>query len=118
MNAYTYTITVTIKLKYIPTVLTPVIHTISMSPTLLQVGITINLTCEAMGGPRLLLAWLRNGAEITSGNMGMATLTLSSIDGCDFGNYTCIATIDDMQESSTVLVAPIAGKLRRSRFHY
>ena len=39
--------------------------------------------------------------------MGMTSLTFSLdlFDGCDFGNYTCTATIDDMQQSSTVLVA-------------
>ena len=84
-----------------------------MSPVLTQVGDMINLTCTAMGGPRLVLSWLRNGIEVAGGKMGNFTLTfsLSLFDSCDFGNYTCTATIDDMQQSSTVLVEA-TGKLK------
>ena len=95
-------------LFYITTVLTPVILTLlPVSPILTQVGDTINLTCRGLGGPRLVLSWLKNSSEVASGQMGMTSLTFSLdlFDGCDFGNYTCTATIDDMQQSSTVLVA-------------
>ena len=98
----------------IVTVLTPVILTIlPISPILTQVGDLINLTCTAIGGPRLVLSWLRNGTEVASGQMGINTLTfsLNLFDTCDFGNYTCTATIDDMQQSSTVLVEA-RGKLK------
>lgn len=88
-------------------VLTPVILTIlPMSPISLQIGDIISLTCTALGGPRLVLTWLKNGTEVAANQMGISTLdfTLNLTDSCDFGNYTCNAAIDGMQESSTVLV--------------
>ena len=83
-----------------------------MSPLPLQVGDAINLTCGALGGPRLMLSWLKNGTEIVRGKMGIDVLNfvLNTTDDCDLGNYTCIATIDDMYEFYSVLVVP-AGKL-------
>ena len=90
------------------TVLTPIILTIPMSPVTLQVGDAINLTCGALGGPRLMLSWLKDGTEIVSSKMGIDVLNfaMNTTDDCDFGNYTCIATIDDMYEFYTVLVVP------------
>lgn len=90
------------------TVLTPVILTIPMSPVTLQVGDAINFTCGALGGPRLKLSWLKDGTEIASSIMGNDVLNfaLNTTDDCDFGNYTCIATADDMHEFYSVLVVP------------
>ena len=84
-----------------------------MSPIPLQVGDTVNLTCAALGGPRAdAISWLKDCTEMVSGKMGVDVLnfTLNTTDDCDFGNYTCIAIIDDMHEFSTVLVVP-KGKL-------
>ena len=111
-SAVTVVIVATCAFVSMFTVLTPVVLTMSMSPIPLQVGDAINLTCAALGGPRLMLSWLKDGTEIVSGKMGVDVLnfTLNTTDDCGFGNYTCIATIDDMHEFSTVLVVP-KGKL-------
>ena len=100
------------------TVLTPVILRIPLSITSLQVGDAINLTCIALGGPRLVLQWLKDNATIASGQMGISVLNfaLNTTDNCDFGNYTCIAMIDDMLESYTTLVIP--GKLIVNYYWY
>ena len=91
------------------TVLTPVILSIPLPTISLQVGAAINLTCMALGGPRLVLFWLKDGIKIAHGEIGISVLNfaLNTTDNCDFGNYTCIAIIDDMQEFYTTLVIPI-----------
>ena len=88
------------------TVLTPVIVSITTSPVLLQSGDSVNLTCSAMGGPRLELSWQRDGIDIVNGMMGdsMVTRTIMLASNNDLGNYTCRATIDLEQIESTVLV--------------
>jgi len=75
------------------------------SVLLLNFSNSANLTCKAMGGPRLLLEWIRNGNNVTSGEMGddVLTYTITMANG-DFGNYTCQATIDDMMMTQSVLV--------------
>ena len=89
------------------TVLTPVIAPIMpSSPVLLQSGDSVNLTCSAMGGPRLVLAWQRDGMDIVTGMMGdsMVTRIITSASNNDLGNYTCLVIIDSEQMESTVLV--------------
>ena len=98
------------------TVLTPVIVSITTSPVLLQSGDSVNLACSAMGGPRLELAWQRDGMDIENGMMGdsMVTRIITSASNNDLGNYTCLVIIDSEQMESTVLVV---GKISFTQ-HY
>ena len=59
-----------------------------------------------MGGPRLELAWQRDGMDIVNGMMGDSTVTriITSASNNDLGNYTCRATIDSEQMESIVLL--------------
>ena len=86
--------------------LTPVIVSITSSPVLLQFGDSVNLTCIAMGGPRLVLVWQRDGMDIVNGIMGdsMVTRIITSASNNDLGNYTCRVTVDSEQMESTILV--------------
>jgi len=85
---------------------TPEIVFITSSPVLLQDGNMTTLNCTAVGGPRLALAWQRDGINIVNGTMGdgMVTHTIMSASNNDSGNYTCRATIDSEQMESTILV--------------
>jgi len=93
----------------------PDIVSITKSPVLLQDGDMIPLSCTAVGGPRLTLAWRRNGMYITNGMMGDGTVTrtITSAQNNDVGNYTCCATIDSEQMEATILVV---GKTSLSLF--
>jgi len=83
-----------------------VIVFITLSPILLQAGDMTTLNCGAMGGPRLAIAWQRDGLNIVNGMMvdGMVTRTIMSASNNDLGNYTCRATIDSEQTKTTILV--------------
>lgn len=52
-----------------------------------------------------MLSWLRDGTEVASGQMGEDVLNVS-IDGCDFGNYTCIAAVYGMKDSFALFLVP------------
>ena len=92
-------------------VLTPMILTMTSSPVLLQVGDAVNLTCMALGGPRLTLAWRRDGMDIVNGMTGDGTIThmIMSASNNDLGNYTCRAAIDSEQMELDVFV--VVGKI-------
>lgn len=80
---------------------------ITLSPVLLNVSDSASLTCMAMGGPRLVLTWRRrDGTVVTTGKMGLDTLThnITITSDDDFGNYTCNAVIDGMEMIQSVLV--------------
>ena len=87
-------------------VLSPMIMDITSSPVLLNVSDDVSLTCMAMGGPRLVLTWNRDGSVVTNGAMGLDILThnITMAGDNDYGNYTCRATIDDMEMIESVLV--------------
>ena len=86
------------------TVQVPVIASIiPSSPVLLQSGDSVNLTCSAVGGPRLVLVWQRDGMDIEIGD-SMVTHTIASASNNDLGQYTCQAFIDSELMESTVLV--------------
>ena len=88
-------------------VLTPVVSVTSSpsAPLLLTVNDSATLTCMGMSGPRLVLIWDRDGATVIDGDLGNDTLEYSfTADNETFGNYTCTATIDDMNATESVEV--------------
>ena len=94
-----------------PSVMTPMVNINPSSPILVDVSTntSFNLTCMAMGGPRLVLTWEKDDMTLMNGTMGSDTLVynvmLSSSNGNDvLGNYTCRSTIDDMSITDSVLV--------------
>ena len=59
-----------------------------------------------MGGPRLELAWHRNGVDVALEIMGDQTVIRTTLlaGNDDIRDYTCRATIDSMQDEETVTV--------------
>ena len=87
--------------------MTPMVTVNESSQLLLNVNDSDSLMCMGMGGPRLVLTWDRDGEVVVAGMMGDDTLqhhvTVDN-DNDTFGNYTCTATIDDMNVSQSVEV--------------
>ena len=85
--------------------MTPMVTVNESSQLLLNVNDSDSLMCMGMGGPRLVLTWDRDGEVVDTGMMGDDTLQHHlTADNDTFGNYTCTATIDDMNVSQSVEV--------------
>ena len=92
-------------LVYFTLVLSPIIMSFTPSLSLLNVSDTLSLVCDALGGPRLVIIIQRDGTMVATGMMGDDRVVYNITASDDtFGNYTCIATIDDMEMSESVLV--------------
>ena len=64
-----------------------------------------SLICDALGGPRLVITILRDGTVVENGIMGDSRVVYNfTASNNSFGNYTCIATIDDMEANESTLV--------------
>ena len=76
---------------------------IPMTSLLLQAFSSNTITCEAQGGPRLLIRWYKGNELILSGQIGNTSLSynISSANVTDNGDYTCVAGIDDYEVNST-----------------
>ena len=86
-------------------VLTPSIASIPMTPLLLQAFSSTVLTCNALGGPRLIISWYRENQLLLSGQIGDTSLTydISNANITDIGDYTCVAVVNDRHINSTVI---------------
>ena len=72
---------------------------------LLDVNNTGSLGCDALGGPRLVITIERDGIVVENGTMGNDRVVYNfTASNETFGNYTCTATIDDMQMNESMLV--------------
>ena len=72
---------------------------------LLDVNDTGSLGCDAMGGPRLVITIQREDGIVVTGAMGDERVVYNfTASNETFGNYTCTATIDDMQMNESMLV--------------
>lgn len=76
---------------------------IPMTSLLLQALSSTTITCEARGGPRLIIRWYRGNELMLSGQIGNISLSynISSANVTDNGDYTCVAGIDDYDVNST-----------------
>ena len=52
-----------------------------------DIGQDVNLNCSAMGGPRNMFQWLKDGIELPGENSTILALTSIAVD--DGGEYTC-----------------------------
>ena len=69
-------------------------------------GVDVTLTCSVLGGPLISYRWLFNGRDTDGENS--STLTLTSVDASDGGEYTCVVsnTAGNDSASSTVYIFP------------
>ena len=76
-----------------------------MTPLLLQAFSSTMLSCNALGGPRLIIRWYGENQLLLSGQIGDTSLTydISSANVTDNGDYMCIAVVDDHYINSTVI---------------
>ena len=96
-------------LVYFTLVLSPIIMSFTPSLSLLNVTDNGSLICDALGGPRLVITIRgQGGIIVATGTMGDDRLVynFTAADNTS-GNYTCSATIDDMQMSESVLVVGV-----------
>lgn len=89
----------------------PSVNLLSPTLILLQVHNSTTLMCEAFGGPRLIIRWLKENQIVMSGQIGRTSLayTIENANVFDDGNYTCVAVIDGTQVNSTEV--NVIGKL-------
>ena len=69
----------------------------------LQAFGSTTITCEAQGGPRLIIRWYKANQLVLSGQIGNTSLSydIPSANVTDNGDYTCVASIDDYEVNST-----------------
>jgi len=77
----------------------PMITTAPPNPVLLRVSDSYLLSCEAAGGPQLVITWMKGDQVLQTGNIGDTVLNFFILSATyeDENNYTCTATIDDVQ---------------------
>ena len=94
----------------------PSVNLLTPALVLLEVGNSSILMCEAYGGPRLVIKWLRGNEVVMLGQTGETGLsyTIQSSDVNDDGNYTCVAVVDGIQVNSTNI--NVIGKLMSLSF--
>ena len=74
-----------------------------MTSLSLQAFGSTTITCEAQGGPRLIIRWYKANQLVLSGQIGNTSLSydIPSANVTDNGDYTCVASIDDYEVNST-----------------
>ena len=92
-------------------VLRPNITDITFTPQPTNTSLLLNftnsqiMTCNASGGPRIMTMWMFNDGSslstVANGNNSV-THNISSSSTSDTGTYYCIATIDEMNDTSDV----------------
>ena len=94
----------------------PSVNLLTPALVLLEVGNSSIFMCEAFGGPRLVIKWLRGNEVVMLGQTGETGLsyTIQSADVNDDGNYTCVAVVDGVQVNSTNI--NVIGKLMSLSF--
>ena len=98
-------------LIYCNSVLRPTITDITFTPQPTDTSLLLNftnsqlMTCSASGGPRIMTMWLfDDGSSLSTVANGSDSVThnISSSSTSDTGTYYCLATIDEMSDTSDV----------------
>jgi len=83
------------------------------NPVLLQINDSAQLSCEAAGGPQLVITWMKGDLVISTGSIGdtVVQFLILSATYDDENNYTCVASIDGEQVS---ISTSVMGKMMQA----
>ena len=92
-------------------VVAPVIVNLTASPfTGVSQGIPLNLTCEAVGGPTLNVAW-----ATPTGPMVGSVISIDSVTADDAGEYRCEVTTETETTNESITIRGKGGSLAHLR---